>query len=227
LQQTRILRYRTMFLMCLRVYLCQRSACKSGSTPFFHFPVWLLSLPSCPIPPFSPGTPSHKSNYRVFGERCELSIVFGRSSTTKHFMVHFELKIISLVTQNQQSTTICVTAEILNWHWTQIILIIWLNLGVSYHYGTPHIAWWNPSGHQDTPGSSHMEVSGIRYVSTTTLSIAYTLHCHWHLFSAATFQLLPFEWWKVAPRRPDASTTTVCVWLRWDTFTTNYLHQVD
>jgi len=40
-------------------------------------------------------------------------------------MVHFELKIMPPVTQNQQ--TFCV-----NWE----LLIIWLNLGMFYHYGT-------------------------------------------------------------------------------------------
>jgi len=65
----------------------------------------------CPFPSFYlhslsslSGAP-YSNPVREFGERRELPSGFMRSTIAKRFMVHFELKIMPLVTQNQQQTT--------------------------------------------------------------------------------------------------------------------------
>jgi len=102
----------------------QRSVYKSG-----------VSLPSLPVtPPFLFPPSSTSPPLRA--------PVYQRGPTAKRFMVHFELKIMPLVTQNQQSTMI------LNGHCMQIcnscIRITdksW-SAGIQIHPGSPPITKW-------------------------------------------------------------------------------------
>jgi len=112
----------------------------------------------------------HGKNPTLAEERCELPQrvrVWAEPDrqTIYRPVLHFKLRIMPLVPQNQQSNTYFDTIWILKWHYMQInkrsmkitnnLVTPWL----SYHYRTPLgqiLGCWE-SEHRDTPGSSPMK----------------------------------------------------------------------